>query len=298
MRQFIKEPFVHFTILGAALFGIYAWSNRGAENESAHNSQVVRITQADVEWLKTMWSRQWHREPGPEELRGLVADLLKEELLALEAQSLGLHEDDTIVRRRLAQKMEFLVKDTARLAEPSDEELRLYFADHSAEFQIPARISFTQIFFDNEEAGGGNERAAEALAMLNDAAENVNDFEMGDRSLLEPELIDVDGPVVAGVFGEEFSEKIFALEPGEWHGPIESSYGLHLVRISHKEPSRTPEFDQVREQVAAEWRRANELREEKLYYAALLEKYEVLVDESVKPLVGALAEAEPEAPRP
>ena len=115
MKRLLKEPLLHFLVLGALLFAVYSWLNRSLpDNKSA--AGTVRITSNEIAWLKETWSRQWQREPTRDELRGLVTDFLKEELLAREARALGLDQNDTIVRRRLAQKLEFLVQDTSRLA--------------------------------------------------------------------------------------------------------------------------------------------------------------------------------------
>jgi hypothetical protein len=146
MRRWVNEPLLHFLVLGGLLFGAHGWINRG----NGDPPPVVRVTAAEVNWLAETWTRQWQRKPSEQELRGLVADYVREELLAREAEEIGLGENDTIVRRRLAQKMEFLLQDTARLVEPGEDELRrLYHAD-MARYQTSARISFTQIFFKTE----------------------------------------------------------------------------------------------------------------------------------------------------
>ena len=119
--------------------------------ESADAPRTVRISVAEVNWLKETWARQWQRPPTEEELRGLVTDYLKETLLAREAAEMGLDENDTVIRRRLAQKMEFLVQDTARLAEPGDGSTALdSTAANQARYQAPARVSFSQLFFRNQ----------------------------------------------------------------------------------------------------------------------------------------------------
>lgn len=277
MDRWLKEPLVHFVLLGGLLFAAYAGLNRG---DSA-NPQVVRISAAEVAWLTQTWARQWQRPPDERELRGLVTDYVKETLLAREALALGLDENDTIVRRRLAQKMTFLVEDTARLAEPKDQVLRKYYAEHSERYQVPASISFSQRFFSTERA------ASEALKTLvhNLAAE------VGERSLLPSELTMVDAQAVSNAFGPQFNEQVFALEAGKWQGPIASAYGFHLLRIDEKQPARLPSFEIVHERVLEDWYRRQQERVNEKYFARLLEKYDVIVEDEVKPIVGPLAEA-------
>lgn len=283
--KFLKEPLLHFVVLGALLFGAYAWMNRGAV--SSRESRQVRVGEGDVRWLVETWSRQWQRQPTREELRGLVTDFLKEELLAREARAMGLDENDTIVRRRLAQKVQFLVEDTSRLAEPTDDDLRKFYAAHPERFQTDARISFTQVFFSREKR---KDAAADAKAALVELARGgVNAVELGDALLMDAELHDADPLAVSGQFGREFSDSVFALKPGAWSGPIVSGYGLHLVRVSELKPGRQREFAEVKAPVLERWREQRQREDNEKYFASLLKKYDVVLDESVKPLVGQLS---------
>src|SRR6476659_9059971 len=166
MQRLLKEPLFHFLILGALIFAVYSWLNRDLpDNKSA--AGTVRITSNEIVWLEETWSRQWQREPTRDELRGLVTDFLKEELLAREARALGLDQNDTIVRRRLAQKLEFLVQDTSSLAEPTEGDLRRFYDANPERFQTDAHISFTHVFFSREKRAAA---ATEAKAALDDLA--------------------------------------------------------------------------------------------------------------------------------
>jgi hypothetical protein len=277
MKRWLTEPLLHFLLLGGLLFAVYAGLDRG----DSDTPRVVRIGAAEVEWLKQTWTRQWQRPPDEVELRGLVTDYLKETLLAREARELGLDDNDTVVRRRLAQKMKFLVEDTARLVEPEETVLRQYYDDHRARYQKPASVSFTQLYFKTDTS------AREALQVLaqNPAAE------LGELTLLEPELRQADGQTVAKLFGEQFAAQVFALEANRWQGPITSAYGFHLVKINARQATQLRAFNEVRSQVLEDWYRIEQDRANEQYFAALLKKYDVVVEESIKPLIGPLAEA-------
>ena len=276
MRHWLKEPLLHFLVAGGLLFAAYAWLNRGGGAAPG----AVRITAAEVHWLKEMWARQWQRPPNEQELRGLIADYVKEALLAREARALGLDENDTVVRRRLAQKLEFLVQDTARFAEPREDELRQLYDASRARYRTPARLSFAHIYFKTEAAA---RHGLEALATSSAA-------ELGDRSLLERDYAHADEQTVTSLFGGEFASQVFALEPGQWHGPIASGYGFHLVQISERHVAQPRPFDEVRAQVLDEWQRAQQAKANAQFLARLLQKYEVVVEESMKPLLGPLTE--------
>ena len=288
MKRLLKEPLLHFVALGTLLFGAYAWLNRGASARQENGAGTVRITTNEVKWLSETWARQRQRPPTQAELRGLVTEFLKEELLAREARALGLDEDDLVVRRRLAQKLEFLVQDTSRLAEPTDEDLRRFYAAKPAQFQTRPRISFTHVFFNREKRRDAAADAKAALAELGHSLPTTRPSDRGDPLLLDAEVLNADEQTVSGQFGREFARAAFALQPGAWHGPIESSYGLHLVRVSAAEPAKPREFAEVKTQVLDIWRDQRQRENYERYFAALLKKYDVVVDENLKPLIGPL----------
>jgi len=293
MERLTKEPLLHFLLIGAVLFGAYAWRNRTAPGES--KIRQVRVSEDDVLWLKETWAKQWQREPTRDELRVLVTEFLKEELLAREAREMGLDQNDIIVRRRLAQKVEFLVQDTSQLAEPTEDDLRKFYAAHPEPFSEPARVSFTHVYFSREKRKDAAADANAVLARLGDHQPSALDpqpSEMGDRLLLDSNFSDIDQQAVAGQFGEKFATAVFAQPAGSWRGPIDSGYGLHLVRVLSQTPARRREFAQVRLHVLDRWREQRRQESNGEYFAGLLKKYDVVVDESVKPFVGVLGKQE------
>jgi hypothetical protein len=245
--KLLQEPLVHFLIAGALLFVGYTWLNHGEVDNTGKGARVVRITANEIEWLTHTWTRQWQRPPTADELKGLVADYLKEELLSREARTLQLDVEDTIVRRRLAQKMEFFIEDTARLATPSDEELRQFYEANHERFQPSTRITFRHVFFSRDHQGGAAAAAAHAQQQLLKLDASDEAAALGDRFLLEYEFTNADEQTIANLFGPDFARQVFALDPNQWRGPIASSYGLHLVRVSQRQASRTLDFAEVRD---------------------------------------------------
>jgi parvulin-like peptidyl-prolyl isomerase len=275
MNRWLTEPLLHFLLAGGLLFAAYTWLNRDGFDEP----RVVHITATEVSWLKETWTRQRQRPPSEQELRGLVTDYLKETLLVREAQALGLDENDTVVRRRLAQKMEFLVQDTARLAEPDEAALRRFYEARRIQYQSPGRISFTQLFFKSEKD------ARRALAELK--TRNADD--LGDPSMLERDYAEADEQTVVSVFGPEFAGKVFVLAPGQWHGPLASGYGVHLVWVDAQQAGQDRPFEMVRAQVLNEWQRVQQAKASEQFFDQLLKKYDVVVEDNLKPLVGPLS---------
>ena len=213
-----------FVLLGALIFAVSAWrvGRRPAESAAAR----IEVTAGTIAWLREGYERQWHRAPDADELRGLVNDHLREEVLYREALAMGLDRDDSIVRRRMAQKMEFLTQDIAASVEPDDAALRKFFEGNTARYAKAARVSFRHVFFSRERRGARLEAdAGEALAAL---AQGASDETMGDPFLREHEFADD----IATALGREFAEKLAAMPAGEWRGPVASSYGVHLVRVA------------------------------------------------------------------
>lgn len=276
MKIWLKEPLLHFLLAGALLFAVYGSLNR----EEINNPETIRITAAEISWLKETWARQWQRPPAEDEMRGLVTGYLKEVLLAREAKEMGLAENDTVIRRRLAQKMEFLIQDTARIAEPKDDELRKFHVANADRYLSPARASFQQIYFKTEAA---------AKKGLTQVAIRHPD-EIGDSSMLERTHVDVEMQAITSQFGEQFGRSIFSLEAGKWSGPVASSYGYHLVRIDAFQQGGPQPFETARPQVLYDWQRDQQGKAEARLLSDLQKKYKVVIDGAIGSLVGPLAE--------
>jgi hypothetical protein len=279
----LKEPLVHFLVAGGLIFAAYSWMNP----PSVEQGQPIEVGERDLDWLAQMWSRQWNRPPSKTELRGMVIDFLRESLLAREAEVLGLDRDDTVIRRRLAQKMTFLFEDIQHLAEPAEAELRAYHAAHRGDFVAPARISFTQVFFrgQSEAARAGAAAGLVRLASLRDPAAPAD---LGDSSLLPREFHDAELKAVASQFGDDFARQAARLAPGSWQGPVASSYGLHLVHILSFTPEQRQSFEAARSDVTDKVRELREKKARDEYFAALVKKYGIRLDERAKALVGSL----------
>lgn len=285
MIRILKEPLVHFLLAGAALFGAYAWI-RLPENPVASKTTKIEITAGDARWLAENWTTQWRRPPTRDELRGLILDYLNEQLLAREARALGLEENDVIIWRRLAQKLTFIIDDTARRAEPTEQELQQYYEANAARFRSGARVSFAHIYFSPERRADARSDAENTLKQLLAEGATTWNASLGDRLLIRSELRDETEQSVSGTFGPDFARSVFALEAGSWSGPVQSGYGLHLVRISAMKEASVPPLSEIRERVTAEWRREREAKARERYLAELRKKYDVVADEEVRALIG------------
>jgi PPIC-type PPIASE domain len=280
--KLLKDPLLHFVVAGAILFAGYELINRDQIHPSA--TGPVHIGEGEVRWLKETFANQWQRPPTETELRGLVAGFLEEELFAREAKALGLDQNDTIVRRRLAQKLTFLIDDTSRIVEPVDEVLRRFYDANAERFQTEARVSFTQLFFNPEKRQHAESDARAALMSIS-ATGASGAAAMGDAILLENEFHEVDEQTVSNAFGADFARAIFLLKPGSWAGPVKSGYGVHLVRVTDLRPSTLRPFEHVRPKILEEWRHQQETEAKAAYLGKLREKYGVVIEDNVNRLL-------------
>ena len=275
MKKLIREPLFHFLLLGAAIFAAYGLI---AERSADEPGQIV-ITAGQVAALEEGFTRTQQRPPTREELEGLIRDRVQEEVYFREAIALGLDKDDTIVRRRLRQKMEFITDDVAGLGEPTDEELTGYLKAHSDVFRVERRFTLSHVYLNPERRGENLARdSKQLLAQVQQAGDKADVSELGDSFLLGPTFESLPASEVVKLFGEKFAAKLGELSPGQWQGPVESGYGVHLVLVSERTEGRMPALVEVRDDVRREWadNRRSEVNEK--FYQELLKRYVVTIE--------------------
>ena len=277
-RRLLREPLVHFLAAGAILLGLSALF--GQSFGVGADGNRIEVTADRIQQLRETWTRQRGAPPTQRELDSLIEAFIREEVLYREAIASGLDQDDTIVRRRLAQKVEFLAQSVASTIEPSDAELQAFFDANQERYVVPDQIGFSHVYFSSSNRGEAAEDAARgALARLSSGETAAADASrMGDRFMLQYEYPPQTLDQVRDLFGPQFARRLFELPVQEWSGPVPSSYGMHVVRIRQRAPSRLPDLGEVRSQVA------RDLNEERLrsaadtYYEGLRRRFEIVVD--------------------
>lgn len=272
-----RNPLLHFFVIGAVLFALHTFFRRS----TSENGNRVEVSLAEIDRMRELWQRQWRRPPTEKELEGIVKQFIREEILYREAIAMGLDQDDTVVRRRLAQKMELLSSDLAALAEPTDQEMQEYLDQNPERYGIPARISLSHVYLSRDRRGNAVESdARQVLERLQSKPISTNEYRnFGDPFMLQNDYPSRSQQDLRELFGTAFAESVFELEPGSWQGPVESSYGVHLVLVRGRTEPRLPDLSEVRERVKADLldKRRREMNE--AFYAALRERYEVVVEQ-------------------
>ena len=236
-------PLVVFLLLGLGVFALDRWADdRTAERD------VIEVTDGQVAGIRERWAAEWGRPPTDQELNGLLDDAIREEILYREALRLGLERGDTIVRRRLAQKMTFMLEDGTAVPAPADTEVEAYHSTHAERYREPGRTTFDHVFLsDDRRADPPGDARALLLAVR--TGEDEAWRQLGDPFMLLREYADRTDQELAELFGGTFAGAVIQLSVGDWHGPIRSAYGTHLVRVMSRTKPRVPAFVEVRDRV-------------------------------------------------
>lgn len=277
--KMLKEPLLHFAILGALIFGIHAWRQGGDGGPDEGNGKRIDVNSATITRLKDGWTRQFQRTPNGDDMRGMVEAHIREEVLCREALALGLDRDDTIVRRRMAQKMEFLTQDIATAAAPDEASLEKFFSQKRARYARPAQVSFRHVYFSSEKRGAKLDADAnEALAAL--AKPGISDETFGDAFLHGFEFSDQGEIDLTSIFGQEFAASVMKLPAGAWVGPVPSSYGAHLVKVTRRGEPQPVELAAVRGVALRDYLDDRRRTANDEVLARLKQNYDVVIDEA------------------
>ena len=276
--KLLREPLVHFMFIGAMIYLLYGVF---AEPVPEADDKTIVVSAGEIEWMQTSWQKRWNRPPTAAEFDGLIQQYIKETVLYREALTMGLNKHDMVIRRRLAQKLEFLAKDLVALTPPTDEELQTYFEEHRDRYQEPVLYTFTQVFIDPDKRGDTTLARAEAVKVtLIAEGEAIDDAgSLGDDFMLQNYYPEKDQVEIQKLFGSGFTESLVELAPGQWHGPVLSGYGVHLVYVSNINEPPAPVFADVRERVEQDWKmeKGEELNEK--FYASLRDRYTIVIEE-------------------
>ena len=276
IARLLREPLLHFLAIGGLIFLLFA----ALAEPGPEPTDTIVVGPGRIEQLATGFQAVWRRPPSDDELRAIVDDFVREEVYYREALTLGLDSNDTVIRRRLRQKMEFLTDTAADLLEPAVGELEAYFAANGETYRSRPQLSFEQIYLG--ETPGPDSVTLSLSALRSDPGTDPSAL---GQSTLMPARFDLSPPnAIDGVFGQGFFERLAELSPGAWAGPVKSAYGVHLVRIRERLSARMPPLEEVRDAVLRDWKAAKALEIRELHYARLRERYDVEIQGADAPM--------------
>jgi len=290
-RGILREPLLHFLVLGGLLFVAFRWWGGGG----AGSNRIV-ITPGQLEAMSVQFAKTWQRPPTDEELKGLVDDHVREEIATREAMAMGLDRDDTIIRRRLRQKLEFLAEDSVDAVPPTDADLQAWLDAHPDDYRVEPVVSFRQVYVNADGRGAAaSDEAVRLLALLKAGGPSVAIDALGDPLMLPREVEGASQADVARQFGEEFAEAVAGLDPGTWTGPIRSGYGLHLVFVRERRAAAAPALADVRTRVERDFTSDRRRKQLATMYDGLLTRYRVTIERPKGAQPGSASAAQSEA---
>lgn len=280
MKRLLTEPLVHFLLLGAALFGVFTFVAEPEEEDISANREIV-VTPGRIEMLAANFAKVWQRPPSDTELTGLIEDFIREEIFYREALALGMDRDDTIIRRRLRQKLEFITTDLADQIEPTEADLQATLEGDPETYRIDPVVSFEQVFIDPKKHGDDLEQVLSETRVQITAAKSPDELAaLGDRLMIPPALESVSTFEIDRTFGRGFGDEIAALELGQWSEPLRSGYGLHFIRLLDKIDARLPTVDDIRDDLERDWRVQKQKETADAFYTALRDRYTITVEDA------------------
>ena len=277
LSRLIHEPLIHFLIAGVLIFAVY---NAFDEDAIESSPNAIVIGDSEMRFLRAQYEKLWGRPPADYQLAPLVKEFIREEVLYREGVAMGLDQDDVIVRRRIGQKMEFLIGDLAVPAEPDDETLAKHLEANRDKYLEPPRLTFTHVYFNVDRRG--EQARTDAEAARAELGNRERAPEVGDRFALS---VDYAGKTVREVdqtFGPAFGEQLLDAPVGEWFGPVESAYGLHLVRVLGRTEPRLPDFNELRDRLSTDYTFETRRAANALALERLTERYRIVFDDSAK----------------
>ncbi len=270
MGTILREPLLHFVIIGGLLFWVFGILNP----EPARDPDRIVVSTADIEGLEQAYRNNWRRPPSETEREAIIEAFVRQEILVREAKALGLDSNDTIIRQRLQQKMDFLLSSSANAIVPTDAELEAFLAENAERYQIQPQVAFQQVYL------GETATDAVVAAALDRLNAGTRAEEVGERLLLPAEVPLSTVQVIDRTFGGDLASALQTREVGVWAGPVQSGYGVHIVRVTEQIPSRFPPLSEIREKVENEWREARASDLSEAIYEELRQRYSIDIETS------------------
>ena len=268
-RSILREPLLHFFLIGLALFLLY-----GVVSPGDFGGQTITVSQGDVAELRRQYAALWGRPPTDKELAGLIDARVRDEILYREGMAQGLGQDDPVIKRRIRQKVEVMAEEEGADVAPTDAVLTAYLQSHGDKFAKPPIVSFDQIYFDPQ--GPDTPESVAAIKARLSAGAAATGF--GQPTMLPSRITRSDADLVARDFGADFAAAVVKLPVGQWSGPIESGVGVHLIRLTELVPPKAPPLAEVRAEVVREWENDRRVKASEASYARARAHYNVVIE--------------------
>lgn len=275
MIKWLKEPLFHFLVIGIGVFFLYEVTST---NKPQDEVKLIEVNKARANRMVTLWEKRWNRLPSKEEFNALVEQYINEEVLYREALAMGLDNNDPVVRRRMAQKVKFISNDIITIETPSEKVLQNYLDTHASRYQLEGSMSFQHIYFNPSKHDSAMESEAKILlSKLLEKSNSINMKSLGDSFLHGTNFTDIKVFEINRLFGKDFTKELFEKPVGKWLGPLVSGYGLHLVKIDLKIPTKTASLKIAKSSVLEDWINDERKKFNNIFLSNLRKQYNIKI---------------------
>jgi len=273
--KFLRDPLVHFITAAALVFAAFAiWQTRSNQADS-----TILISASEIERMAALYTSEAGTLPGEADMAAMLSDHIRDVALAREARRLGLDQNDTIITRRLAQKMSFVVSDLHEDTMPTERQLEDWHAAHADRFTLPATLTFSHVYFSPDVRGAETAAAAEETLTRLNASDPPAAASLGDPFMLQRQYGDMPLRELARQFGGAFAETLSTMPVSEdWQGPVSSAYGLHLVQVTHSTAAMLSPLDEVRAEVRKDWLEQTRREKNEQAIQEIIARYKVEIE--------------------
>ena len=268
--RLLREPLLHFLLIGVGLFWLYSQLQPAVDDDS---NRVV-VTSSQIEQLAAQFSRTRMRPPTETEINGLIQSYVRDEVYYREATALGLDQNDGLIRQRMRQKLEFILEDLTA-EEVGEAALSLFLQQHPDKFRQQTQTSFQQLYLSPDKR---QDLPADGAIILQSLRAGAAPETLADPTMLPYASRLLTQSEIARQFGDAFSREVETLAPGDWVGPIYSGLGGHLVKVTEQVPGSLPELAEVRAEVEREYLAQRRQQQKDSAYQKMLEAYEVVIE--------------------
>jgi len=266
LPAWLREPLLHFVILGGLLFAVDHFIVGRADDPRT----IVVGAEVDNE-ARQLFKASRGREPSDEEMNALRRVWLDNEVLYREGLALQVDRGDTAIRERVIFKALSVVDANTKLPPFDDKLLRGWFESHRAKYDEPARFDFQEAVL----AGDTSESAVRGFVDALNAG-TPGDARAGLRVFKgRPHANLVES------YGPEFAKALEQSPAGEWRA-LPTRDGWRAMRLESATPPKPAVFESLRGVVLQDWTDVTLADQRSAAVRALAKKYTVKFEAAKK----------------
>jgi hypothetical protein len=255
----LREPLVHFVVLGAALFAV----DQLMVSREDDPHRIVVGPEVDAQAVE-IFRQERGREPNEAELRALHQVWLDNEVLYREGLAMDLDRGDDAIRERVIFKALSVVDANVKLPKIDDQGLKTWFEGHREKYDEPVRYDFQEAVL----TGDSSEATVRAFV------EQLNSGTPGDAQAGLRVFKGRPHSNLLQSYGAEFTKEFEAAPPGIWRA-MKTTDGWRAMRLDAVAAAKPADFEVMKGVVLQDWRDALAAEQRTQAVRTLAKKYTI-----------------------